>query len=380
MVKMNCAAMHRTVVACSDGEVRFLATAIPGVGPILATELAEVAGATVGAIENDGRNDVVPFALERAIEWSRLRTAEDIYAELRVFESRGSGNRDGPSRKRGGALGTALGPLVRELVDERALADALDILGTRWRTGVGTTFRVIARVTDESRFRRTALRDEVSGAIAELRPRWRVDDPADVEVWVIQTGPHRFRSAVRITDATMRHRGGRVEERSGALRPTVAAAMVRLVGPPAGSRVLLDPCCGSGTIVAEARDAGWRARGTDIDTAALAIARANYTNATFEEADLLALDVASGSIDAVVTNLPFGQQFGRGADATAWLTGALAELARAISPRGSVVLLHPDDAPWRAASGALATLVIDARYPVNLLGAATTIWALGPRP
>jgi tRNA G10 N-methylase Trm11 len=42
--------------------------------------------------------------------------------------------------------------------------------------------------------------------------------------------------------------------------------MVQLAGVPSG--VLLDPCCGSGTILREALEVGWEAVGSDLDPSA----------------------------------------------------------------------------------------------------------------
>ena len=55
---------------------------------------------------------------------------------------------------------------------------------------------------------------------------------------------------LRLSDRTMRHRTYKLEHRPASLRPTMAAAMVRLaeIKPP---HVVLDPMCGAGTILAE---------------------------------------------------------------------------------------------------------------------------------
>jgi 23S rRNA G2445 N2-methylase RlmL len=68
-------------------------------------------------------------------------------------------------------------------------------------------------------------------------------------VWVVEYQPGKIVAGLRVSDLRMRQHEGRDIERSGALRPTVAAAMVHLAGKPDG--ILLDPC-GSGTILAEA--------------------------------------------------------------------------------------------------------------------------------
>src|SRR5947207_2101289 len=82
--------------------------------------------------------------------------------------------------------------------------------------------------------------------------------------------------------------------REGALRPTVANAMVRIAGEPSG--ILLDPCCGSGTILGEAVAAGWEVRGSDIDPDAVQIARKNVPGISIWTGDARRLEVEDGSV------------------------------------------------------------------------------------
>ncbi|MQA17753.1 MAG: methyltransferase domain-containing protein, partial [Pseudonocardiaceae bacterium] len=104
--------------------------------------------------------------------------------------------------------------------------------------------------------------------------------------------------ALKAKSGLVRYVGtGRAAERHGALRPVVAAAMVRLAGDAPGS--LLDPCCGTGTIVAEALGAGWDAHGCDIDPDAVKTAHDNVPTATIDRADALDLPYADASFDAV---------------------------------------------------------------------------------
>src|SRR6266498_3694785 len=123
------------------------------------------------------------------------------------------------------------------------------------------TFRVIVRTLSERSFRRTELRRALTDEVGRRQPKWRIDDPAALELWAIEYQPGRFVAGLRASDVRMRQHQGRAAERTGALRPTVAAAMVRLAGEPRGR--LLDPCCGSGTLLAEAQHRGWQGSGGD---------------------------------------------------------------------------------------------------------------------
>jgi 23S rRNA G2445 N2-methylase RlmL len=247
------------------------------------------------------------------------------------------------------------------------------------------TFRVIARVADESRFKRTELRSAMERAIGASRPRWRLADPADLEVWAVEHRHGRFVSGLRLSDKRLRQHGaGRASERQGALRPVVAAAMVRLAGTalahpdgaapgrPEGATPgrLLDPCCGSGTIAAEASAAGWRAWASDIDDQAVRAARANAPGAAVEQADARQLPYQDGEFDAVAANLPFGRQFSVDSGRDAWQRAVLREVGRVTRRGGRVVLLAPPPLPRRAAG-----LVLAGSYPLRLLGVPARIWA-----
>jgi tRNA G10 N-methylase Trm11 len=144
--------------------------------------------------------------------------------------------------------------------------------------------------------------------------------------------------------------------------------MVALAGEPDG--LLIDPCCGSGTILGEALRAGWDAAGTDIDPAAVVVARRNVPEASVEVGDARSLDLEDGAAAAYVSNLPFGKQYSVQGDVGTWLRDVMREAARVTRPAGRVVLLAPE-VP-RAADP--AELRLRERHPLRLLGMKTTIW------
>jgi tRNA G10 N-methylase Trm11 len=187
-------------------------------------------------------------------------------------------------------------------------------------------------------------------------------------VWVSEYAQGRFVAGLRLSDERMRQHGGRVVEREGALRPTVARAMVLLAGEPSGAA--LDPCCGSGTILRELLAGGWEARGLDIDPDAVQAARRNAPGVAVRVGDARSLELADQSVAACVSNLPFGQQYSVQGDVYPWLRSVLGEMARVTRPGGRVVLLVPQ-LPRAVVPG---TLRLRDRFRIRLLGTTTSIW------
>jgi 23S rRNA G2445 N2-methylase RlmL len=330
----------------------YLATAMPGLGRLLVDEIERHPRlrVTVGPC-NDGRSDVVGFQAVRGTDpLELLRLAEDVFVLVGVKVADADAQR------------LASGLITREGL-ERALS-----VRSRLVAAVRSemTYRVITRVLSEQYFRRTSLRSVVYAAVARHRPRWTVADPSALELWVQQLTGDTFVAALRLSDPSMRRRRGRAIERHGALRPAVAAAMVSLAGAPVGR--LLDPFCGTGTILAEAAAVGWTAEGRDIDHDAVVMARANVPSASVAHGDARELPHGDGTVDAVVSNLPFGRQYE--VDARV-LEAALLEMDRVTAPTGTIVLLHPPPLP-----SVPAGRVVREEHELELLGVTTSIWVL----
>jgi hypothetical protein len=173
----------------------------------------------------------------------------------------------------------------------------------------------------------------------------------------------------------------RVAEREGSLPPTIAAAMAFLANPRDSDRVL-DPVCGSGTLLAElhAYAPGAAATGIDLDRHAIAAARRNLAH--LPQVQLSVGDARStGLPDATVTlflgNLPFGKQFGSRSENRQLYPDILRELVRLGRPEGwRAILLTSDLEALQAAVAATPGIGVVAKSQVKIRGEAAAIATL----
>src|SRR2546421_2523870 len=183
-------------------------------------------------------------------------------------------------------------------------------------------FRLVVQMTGKHGYRRVDARKALARGLAgKLPASWRhAEENAAVEIWLTIDGATAV-CGVRLSDHTMRHRRYKFEHLPASLRPTLAAAMVRLaeIRPP---QTLLDPMCGAGTILAEALVAARKDReeagpvsrtltllGGDLDRSALRAASANLVRlgpVFLARWDARRLPLADAAVDRIVCNLPFG--------------------------------------------------------------------------
>jgi tRNA (guanine6-N2)-methyltransferase len=134
------------------------------------------------------------------------------------------------------------------------------------------------------------------------------------------------------------------------LKPHIAAAMLDLVGFRTRPGTVLDPCCGSGTILMEAASLhpGGRFYGCDIDQRCAegaqknlnALSRADRGSRIYEgDARALGDLFSSGSIDYLVTNPPFGIRTGKQLNFFAFYRDLLKGAGRVLNPGGRIALL-----------------------------------------
>lgn len=318
----------------------------PGLGRLLRREAIE-AGMRVGHVGNDGRADV---AHVRAGTWEdarRLRLAEVICCEV-------------------GAL--RLQPTIRATVaqiDQRRLGATVAHLQERGLLPHEQRIRLVVRLRDERAYTRSALRDAIGRQLRATVVRGH--EPAH-ELWILETARGRLDLGIRVRSLEVA-RVARPVERPGSLPPSIAAAMVMLAGRRHGRA--LDPCCGSGTLLATASRSGWTTLGGDLDEGACTAASTNTTSAIVR-LDARRLPFCDDEFDVVLSNLPFGHQHDVQGSPVAWYRRALREAIR-VAP--TAVLLAPPSAPFRQALGRLP-VSLAGRHDVEVLGRTAAIWLL----
>lgn len=171
--------------------------------------------------------------------------------------------------------------------------------------------------------------------------------------------------------------GYRQDDVAAASHPPLAACMARLAGFES-NEVVWDPFCGSGLELIERSILGGvtLAIGTDLDEAALEIARANFaaarleptraefTRCDFREAGELAR-INPGSVSLIITNPPLGRRV-RIKDMGGLFDGLYGVAVRALRPGGRLVFINPlRTGPSEAAA---ASLRLEYRGPVDLGG------------
>jgi tRNA (guanine10-N2)-dimethyltransferase len=136
----------------------------------------------------------------------------------------------------------------------------------------------------------------------------------------------------------------------GVMMPRTVRALINLSCSRQGD-IILDPFCGTGGTLIEAGEMGIGALGSDFDPLMVAGSRINVRNGSILAADATALPLRGNTIDAVVTDLPYGQSVCIRKEGTMerLYNSALSEICRVIKKgRRAVVVTHRDIEPIAA--------------------------------
>ncbi|UFU08115.1 TRM11 family SAM-dependent methyltransferase [Ruania halotolerans] len=195
----------------------------------------------------------------------------------------------------------------------RALRHALTIPVAH---GASEALSVSASFVGQRTYSRFDIEDLTGAVIAErtgavyYSRRDGTRPPSERTDWRVVFDGTRARVAVRPFDAPLHRRDWRGHTVTGSLHPPVAAALARLARIGPGHRVL-DPFCGAGTIVLEARHGCPTAAytGLDHDPGAVEAARANtpaQTSVSWQVGDARHVYRTGDCFDRIITNPPWG--------------------------------------------------------------------------
>jgi tRNA (guanine6-N2)-methyltransferase len=317
----------------------FLAHTQPGFEAIAAQEItAELDDATVrGTLAAGDKNGIVIFEYGGdPAELLTLRTVEDIFVQVAV------------SHEFAPTYAALRG--LREYLQQASLDQAV-ALARQVRPGRGgqgkLRFRVVSRLIGPAHFRRVDAQEAVEKAIlARTDRRWALAEDGALEFWLTML-PGEAYLGLRLSDEKLRHREYKLEHLPASLRPSAAAAMVRLTRPK-DDDIFLDPMCGAGTILIERAHAGRYAQllGGDDSREAVAVALANigprYKPIEVQEWDARALPLDAGSVTAAAVNLPFGRQIGSPEANRELYPAFVREIERVLRPGARLALLTGD--------------------------------------
>jgi len=227
------------------------------------------------------------------------------------------------------------------------------------------TIRLVAQMEGVHGYRRVDARKSLMrGLIGKIPSSWPfAEENASVEIWITINGPMAI-CGLRLSDRTMRHRTYKHEHLPASIRPTVAAAIVRLADLKPNQTVL-DPMCGAGTLLCEAFlsikgkrtsegidwPMNWLAG--DIDPSHARAAQANLRQFRIEGVktwDARDLPLEDASVDRVMTNPPFGKQLSTPELIVPLYRESVREMDRVLRPGGKAVLIVADAKALRAAT------------------------------
>ncbi len=154
------------------------------------------------------------------------------------------------------------------------------------------------------------------------------------------------------------------------------------VAQPSDLDHIVDPVCGTGTLISEAVSLAPSATviGIDRNPDAIEAARHNLRgikSVSLEIRDSRHTSLSNDSVTLVIANLPFGKQFGDRHTNPALYFDLITEWLRTAAPdRWRAVVLSSDVGAFRAASSRFSRLRIKEIFRVRIRGELATVFLL----
>ncbi len=166
--------------------------------------------------------------------------------------------------------------------------------------------------------------------------------------------------------------------------PLAAIIMINLLKVLPGQFVY-DPFCGAGTLLVEVLETvpGTHVVGSDINKDALEAARHNMASfpgrGKIRKADARQISAADGSVERLISNMPFGKRVGSHSKNQELYPLFAAELARVLSPDGLAVLLTEEKELLRQAIKATHSLRIVSEHMLTIGGLHPSVFVIAHR-
>jgi tRNA (guanine6-N2)-methyltransferase len=315
----------------TDGRTAIVVRCVHGLEWVCAWEIATHAE-VAGGVRVSRRQ--VDFETGAVDAWLLgLRTADDVFVRVTEIDGVGRTKADLP------ALGKAAAA-----VDWRP---ALQSIRAVRRIPEQGTFDVVASIEGRHSYNRFAVERSVGLAVAPILGATfaerdgaggRVGGDSDVTVRVLVRDDQAV-IALRLGARPLHRRAYKSSTGPGTLHPPVAAALVEIGAPAAGT--LTDPFCGDGTIAIEAARARTHLHimASDLDPQRVRNATENARRAGVR-IDIRLADAAriaaSADVDAIITNPPWNQAVSASEQLRAAGHGFVDSLAGALSKDGVV--------------------------------------------
>jgi len=349
-------------VSGRQAEPSYCATCMPGLGEIAALEIRRrVPGVQILRIDPDCVFLQYPGPTDDLLA---LRTAEDICAYVGEIP-------DLPTGETGLAT-------IKARVTEMDLEPALALHSGLHSPPNPPRFRVTATREGKHAYRSQDAAGAAGAAVVAQRG-WPVDLTAhDLDIWL---RIHEGSAWVGVRLSTDAMAGRAVITGIASLRPTVAHAMCLLSDPHAGELVL-DPMCGTGTILVERAAAGPIPVliGGDISPRAL-----RETPISLNAADVYArlfrgdsgrMPFPAGTIDKIISNPPWGCRVGSHAKDRHLYPRFLDEMARVAKPGALLVLITAEKRLFLRCVELRPQLELLSTIRVNINGIEPSIYVL----
>lgn len=183
--------------------------------------------------------------------------------------------------------------------------------------------------------------------------------------------------SMRLTAKPLFHRDYRIFSQPGALKPTIAQAMIQVSGIKKGMQIV-DLFCGSGTVLSEALIRGIQVCGGDSDDNSVQITKENLAIIEWGNSFRIRNELAEHTqwkdhyFDAVISNLPWDKQI-KVSSLTALYEGTIKESLRILKKDGRLCLLVSNPELLVKIIRTYKKNVEISLYPIGFLGQNPTI-------